>query len=211
MTHTLWAFLGISIVVIVIPGPDTALTIRNSLTGGRIGGIATALGVVAGQLVWEFGTAAGLTAILLASEKIFHFIKLAGAVYLVILGAQALIAAIRSRARHAAGRERESRPAIAPRRAFHQGLISNLGNPKMAVFFASIFPQFAPRGHETFGALMSLGVVFSSLTLVWLVLYAVAISRAAGFFRRPAVERTLEGISGAALIGVGARLALERD
>lgn len=211
MNHSLWAFLGVSIVVIAIPGPDTALTIRNSLGGGRVGGIATALGVVAGQLVWEIGAAVGLTAILLASERVFHFIKLAGALYLIVLGAQSLIAAIRSRARRSTGRERESRASARPRRAFHQGLLSNLGNPKMAVFFASIFPQFAPRGHETFGALMSLGVLFSSLTLVWLTLYAIAISRAAGFFRRPGVERAIEGASGAALIGVGARLALERE
>jgi len=211
MNHTLWAFIGIGIVVIAIPGPDTALTIRNSLAGGRRGGFFTALGVVAGQLVWEIGTAAGLVAILLASEQVFHAIKLVGALYLIFLGAQSLIAALRSRPRHAGAGGQVPRSAVRPALAFQQGLISNLGNPKMAVFFASIFPQFAPRGHETFGALMTLGVVFSSMTLAWLTLYAIAIERAAGFFRRPAVERAIEGVSGVALIGVGAKLALERE
>jgi threonine/homoserine/homoserine lactone efflux protein len=89
--------------------------------------------------------------------------------------------------------------------------VSNLGNPKMAVFFASIFPQFAPRGHAAFGALMSLGLIFSALTLAWLCLYAWAIHSAAGFFRRERARRTMEGASGVALIGLGARLALEKD
>jgi threonine/homoserine/homoserine lactone efflux protein len=120
-------------------------------------------------------------------------------------------ASVRGRSRQAAGRGGEDRASVAPVRAFQQGLISNLGNPKMAVFFASVFPQFAPHGPGMFGALMSLGILFSSLTLIWLVLYAMAVSRAADFFRRPAVERTVEGISGAALIGLGARLAIERE
>src|SRR5262249_35914711 len=148
---------GISIVVIVIPGPDTALTIRNSLAGGRRGGFATALGVVAGQIVWEVGTAAGLVAILLASESVFHAIKLAGAVYLMFLGTQALRVAVRPRAGRESAGGVLARVAVKPARAFQQGLISNLGNPKMAVFFASVFPQFAPRGPETFPALIRLG------------------------------------------------------
>ena len=184
MDHSFWTFLGVSILVIVIPGPDTALTVRNSLGGGRAGGVATALGVVAGQLGWELATAAGLTAILLASERVFHLIKLAGAAYLLVLGAQSLLAALRSR--RAGSQPREAPKAVRPLRAFHQGLVSNLGNPKMAVFFASIFPQFTPRGHAAFGALMSLGLVFSALTLAWLCLYACAIHSAAGFFRRSA-------------------------
>jgi threonine/homoserine/homoserine lactone efflux protein len=197
--------------VIAIPGPDTALTIRNSLGAGRAGGIATAIGVVAGQLGWEVATAAGLTAVLLASEQVFHFIKLAGALYLIVLGIQSMRAAIRSRGRRDAPRASETGPRIRPARAFHQGLVSNLGNPKMAVFFASIFPQFAPHGHETFGGLMSLGLIFSALTLTWLCLYACVIASAAGFFRRARVQRTMEGVTGAALVGLGARLALEKD
>ncbi len=211
MNHGMLAFLGISILVIVIPGPDTALTIRNSLTGGRVAGFATALGVVAAQLVWEIATAAGLTAILLASEKIFHLVKMAGALYLIVLGAQALLAALRSRRSDAATPNGGSAAVVRPGRAFQQGAISNLGNPKMAVYFASIFPQFAPHGHDTFSALMTLGLIFSSLTLAWLSLYAFAIARAAAFFRRSRVRRAMEGVSGVALIGLGTKLALEKD
>jgi len=214
MNHSLWAFLGISMLVIVIPGPDTALSIRNSLAGGRGAGVATALGVVAGQLVWEFGTALGVTSILLASERVFHFVKLAGAAYLMFLGAQALLRAFHARGSQLA---EASRPGVGniraanALRAFQQGAISNLGNPKMAVFFASIFPQFAPRGQGTFTGLMTLGLLFSALTLIWLSFYAFAISRAASAFRSARVQRALEGVSGAALLGLGTRLALEKD
>jgi threonine/homoserine/homoserine lactone efflux protein len=210
MNHSLWAFLGISILMIVIPGPDTALSVRNSLAGGRGAGLATALGVVAGQLVWEFGTALGLTALLLASERLFHVVKIAGAVYLIVLGAQALLSAYRRRA--ASDRDDPGTvAAVDAWRAFRQGAISNLGNPKMAVYFASIFPQFAPRGHATFAGCMTLGLLFSALTLAWLSLYAIAISHAAGWFRRARVRRAMETVTGAALIGLGARLALEKD
>jgi len=210
MTHSLLAFVGIALVVIIAPGPDTALTIRNSLGGGRRGGMATALGIVCGQLVWELTTSAGLVAILLASERVFHAVKLAGACYLTVLGVQSLMHAIRSRA--ASARNGVPTPLeTTTRRAFRQGLLSNLGNPKMAVFFAGIFPQFAPPGHATFAGLMTLGLLFSTLTLAWLAIYATAVERASAWFRRPRVHRSMEAISGAALIGVGARLALERD
>jgi len=209
MSHSLAAFLAVAIVVIVIPGPDTALTIRNSVSGGRAGGIATALGVVCGQLAWELAASAGLVAILLASERVFHAIKLAGALYLIVLGAQSLL--------HALARKEGRSDAPAPRtgvpraRAFRQGLLSNLGNPKMAVFFASIFPQFAPHGPATFPGLMTLGLLFSALTLLWLAVYAFAIEHAAGWFAGARTGRSIEAASGLALIGIGSRLALERD
>src|SRR5262245_41057216 len=201
--------MAVALVVIVTPGPDTALTIRNSLAGGRRGGIATALGIVCGQLVWEIATAVGLVAVLLTSERVFHLVKLTGAVYLVVLGARSLILALRSRGYVETNGARSR--GIAPVRAFHQGLLSNLGNPKMAVFFAGIFPQFAPEGHATFAGLMTLGLLFSALTLVWLALYATALERALAWLRRPRIQNGLEAVSGAVLIGIGARLALARD
>lgn len=94
--------------------------------------------------------------------------------------------------------------------AFRQGVISNLGNPKMAAFFASLLPQFAPHGQGMLSALLALGVVFSTLTLTWLALYATAVAAMGGLLRRPPVRRAMEGIAGLALIGLGARVATER-
>ena len=131
----------LSIIVIVTPGPDTALTIRNTLLGGRAGGVATAAGVALGQATWSVATSAGIAALLVAAEPAFVALKLAGAAYLVLLGAQALVSALRlgrSRATAAA----PLRPRLRPASAMRQGAISNLTNPKMAVFFPSLLPQF---------------------------------------------------------------------
>ena len=198
------AFLGVSAVVIVLPGPDTALTIRNALLGGRAGGIATAAGVATGQAVWTLAAAVGVAALLRASEPAFVAVRIAGAAYLAWLGAVALLAAVRgSRAVHAVG----GRPPARVSSAYRQGVLSNLGNPKMAVFFTSLLPQF---GGTSFAALLGLGLVFCSMTLVWLAGYGVVVARAGDVLRRSRVRRALDGVTGAVLIAFGLRLATER-
>jgi threonine/homoserine/homoserine lactone efflux protein len=197
------AFLAVSAVVIVTPGQDTALTIRNSLLGGRRGGAFTAAGVSTGQAVWALATSFGIAALLRASEPAFVALKLVGAAYLVYLGGQALVAAFRGPKKHA----QELAPRLLePGAAFRQGLISNLGNPKMAVFFTSLLPQFA----ATFASLLALGLVFCSLTLVWLTGYAIVVARAGDFLRRPRMRRALDGLTGGVLVALGLRLAAER-
>jgi threonine/homoserine/homoserine lactone efflux protein len=195
-------FLAVSLLVIVTPGQDTALTIRNTLAGGRSSGIFTAAGVAAGQAVWALATSIGLAALLVASEPVFAALRLVGAAYLVYLGAHALRGAFR---RGSAGTYAPARPA-APARAFRQGLLSNLGNPKMAVFFTSLLPQF---GSSTFASLLGLGLCFCVLTLTWLTLYAVAVAKAGEVLRRPSVRRAIEATTGAALVALGLRLAAE--
>jgi len=199
ITHFL-AFLGVSAVVIVTPGQDTALTIRNTLLGGRRNGVFTAVGVSAGQAVWALATSAGIAAVLQKSEPAFVAVKLAGAAYLVFLGLQTLVPALRSRA---------STPKAAPRgRPLRQGFVSNLGNPKMAIFFTSLLPQFATG--PSFTALLLLGVVFCLMTLAWLTAYAFAVAKAGDFLRRTRVRRALDAVTGAVLVALGLRLATER-
>ncbi len=196
MTELL-AFAAVAIVVIVTPGQDTALTIRNTLAGGRRAGIRTATGVICGQAVWALAASAGVAALLVASEPAFVALKLAGAAYLAFLGGQALLAAVRGRA---------ADPHDMPETRSHplrQGLLSNLGNPKMAVFFSSLLPQFG----DSFWALLGLGLVFCSLTLLWLSAYALAVARAGDLLRRSRVRRTLDAVTGAALVALGLRLA----
>jgi len=203
------AFLGISILVIVTPGPDTALTIRNSLLAGRARGIGTALGVSTGQLIWALATSAGLATVLAASEPLFHAVKLAGAAYLVWLGVQSLLAALRSGDSRAAVIESRTGGRVGPRAAFRQGVINNLGNPKMAIFFASVLPQFAAPDQGMASALLLLGLIFSALTFVWLTAYATAVAAIGSFLRAPGVRRAVEATTGALLIGLGAKLALD--
>jgi threonine/homoserine/homoserine lactone efflux protein len=185
----LLGFLGIAVLVIVTPGPDTALTIRNTLLGGRAGGIATAFGVVGGQAVWALATSLGVVALLLASEPAFVAVRLAGAAYLVFLGVQTLVSAWRGHSWEIASGHGKS--ALAPGVAARQGLVSNLGNPKMAAFFPSLLPQFAPAGEPAFVPVLLLGLLFCAMTLVWLTAYAVVVSRARGFLRRTGVNRAL--------------------
>ena len=203
------AFLGISILVIATPGPDTALTIRNTLLGGRRGGVFTAAGVATGQLIWAAMTSAGVVALLLASEPVFRFLKLAGALYLIALGVHSVATALRGRGGNPAVAAGAPRARLTPLSAFGQGVLNNLGNPKMAVVFASILPQFAAPERGMLSTLLLLGAVFSGLTLAWLTLYAAAVSAAGTYLRRSAVRRAVEAITGVALIGLGARLASE--
>jgi threonine/homoserine/homoserine lactone efflux protein len=207
MTAHLLAFLGVSVVVIVTPGQDTALTIRNALFGGRRGGLFTALGVSTGQAVWALAAAAGVAALVRASEPAFLALKLAGAAYLVFLGAQALYRALRRRSVGAIRRGARS-TGIGAAVAFRQGIVSNLGNPKMAVFFTSLLPQFAAGG--SFVALLVLGALFCSLTFAWLTAYAIVVAKAGAFLRRPRIRRLLDALTGAVLVALGLRLAVEQ-
>jgi threonine/homoserine/homoserine lactone efflux protein len=194
ITHFL-AFLGVAAVVICTPGQDTALTIRNTLLGGRRSGIFTATGVSTGQAVWALATSVGVAALLRSSALAFEAVKLAGAAYLIWVGLQTIL---RRPVEHTA-------PRRSGRTAFRQGIVSNLGNPKMAVFFASLLPQFA----TAFGTLLVLGLVFCSLTFVWLTAYAFAVAKAGDFLRRSGVRRALDALAGAVLVGLGLRLAAE--
>ena len=209
LTGPLLAFLGISTLVLITPGPDTAMTIRNTLLGGRRAGVATALGVAAGQVIWVLATSAGIVALLVASEPLFLALKYAGAAYLVWLGLQSLRAAFRPAAVDAVASAPPRGRSLAPRTAFGQGMLSDLSNPKMAAFFTSLLPQFTPAGEPSFAALAALGLLFCAMTLAWLAGYALVIARAGDVLRRPAIRRALEGIAGAALIGLGLRLAAE--
>jgi threonine/homoserine/homoserine lactone efflux protein len=199
------AFLAVSIVVIVTPGQDTALTIRNTMLGGRRSGVFTAAGVSAGQACWTVATGAGVAALLRASEPAFLALKLVGAGYLVFLGLQALIGAVLGcGSRFGAGEDTKARP-LAPLTAFRQGLVSNLGNPKMAIFFTSLLPQFS----GSFTGLLALGLLFCTLTLAWLTAYAAAVARAGDLLRRARIRRAFSGVTGVVLVALGLRLASE--
>ncbi len=206
--ETAVAFFSISALVIVTPGQDTVLTIRNTLRAGRTGGTFTAIGVALGQAVWTVAASAGVTALLLGSEPAFAAVRIMGAAFLVYLGAQALLAAIRGGEAHAVAPRQVNR--LTPAAALRQGLLSNLGNPKMGVFFTSLLPQFAPAGPAAFVGMLGLGLVFCSMTLAWLAAYAFAVSRAGDVLARPTIRRALDGVVGTVLVAFGIRLASQQ-
>jgi len=193
------AFLGVAVLVIVTPGQDTALTIRNTLLGGRRNGVFTAVGVSTGNFAWAVATSAGVAALLVASKPAFVALRLFGAAYLIFLGAQALASAVGLRTAHATVEQAER----GGRTAFRQGLVSNLGNPKIAVFFASLLPQFA----DSFAALLVFGSTFAAMGLVWLSAYAFAVAKAGDVLLRPRVRRVIDAVVGIVLVVFGVRLA----
>jgi threonine/homoserine/homoserine lactone efflux protein len=208
VTTHLWSFLVLSAILILVPGPDMALVARNALVGGRRAGMATSTGSAAGLCLWTLAASVGLAALLRASEPAFLALRIAGAAYLLYLGARALWTAVRG---DGGGDVERLRPReITSRVALRQGLLSNLANPKIAVFFTSFLPQFVHGAGPAFVALLMLGLVFALITLLWLVAYGVAVGHASGLMRRPSVRKTLDRITGVVLIAFGIRLAFER-
>ena len=187
-------FLVVAVIVVVTPGVDMALVTKNALLHGRRAALATAFGVNVGIALWTLAAALGVAAVVRASAEAFDVVKFAGALYLVYLGIQML----RRRERGAVARHRMS--------PFRQGLISNALNPKIAVFFTSLLPQF---GHSL-PALLLLGAIFNAIGIVWLTLYALAAARGRAALQRPRVRAALDDVSGIVLVGLGVRLAFER-
>ena len=199
-------FLAVAVVVIITPGVDMALVTKNALIHGRHAALATALGVNSGIVLWTVAAALGLAAVVQASAATFAVIKIAGAVYLVYLGLQALRAGRQRAGLHVPPRAGPLTTAA----AFRQGLVSNALNPKIAVFFTSLLPQFIVHGSSTLLHLLALGALFNLLGVVWLGAYALAVSRGGTVLQRPSVRRVLDYVSGVVLVGLGVRLALER-
>jgi len=195
------AFLGVSLLVICTPGQDTALTIRNTLLGGRRAGIATAAGVAAGQAVWTIATSAGLAVVIAASGPLFTAIRLAGAGYLVYLGARSLLSMRRQRAPDGSAGPSLHSPLL-------QGFLSNLSNAKMVAFFISLLPPFAGP-HPSFVVLLVLGFNFCLLTLAWLTGYAFAVERMSRWLRVDRVRRAINGLLGVVLVSLGVRVGTQ--
>ena len=200
-------FIGVSALVILLPGPDTAVVTKNVLVHGRGAGLAASVGVCTGLSVWTLTAALGIASLLRASAVAFTALKLVGAAYLVWLGIQAFRAARLAGARAAV--EGPVRPAIGATRGFRQGLFSNLANPKIAVFFTSLLPQFVDPGRAVLLPFLALGGVFVVMTLAWLCAYSLAAARAAQALQRPRVKASLDRITGTALVALGVRLAFE--
>lgn len=199
-------FLLISVLLILIPGPDTAIVTKHALLGGRHGGVFSAIGVATGLAIWTVAAAAGVAAVLRASEVAFTALKIAGAIYLVWMGVQML----RNRG-IADPEERDTTPGgrRVATKALRQGVISDLSNPKIAVFFTSFMPQFVHSDAHGFASLLVLGGIFCVLTLLWLVIYGILVGHGTAFLRRPAVRRALDRFTGVVLIAFGIRLAFE--
>ena len=197
------AFAAVAALIVVVPGPDMALVLRNGVARGRRAAVETALGITAGLLVWALAAALGIAALLQASGTAFTVLKLAGAVYLVWLGARALLEAWRRGSPAELPSGRRGSP-------FRQGLLSNVLNPKIALVFTTLVPQFVDRGGAELAQTFLLAGVFIAMGLAWLTAYALLVAEAGALLQRPFARRLVNAVSGTVLTALGLRLALER-
>ena len=202
----LYAFIGVAALLTVMPGADMALVTKNVLAVGRRRAMLTIVGICAGCVIHATASALGLSAILATSATAFNVVKTLGAGYLIWIGVQSI---------------RESRNAAAPvqssdssRRArlgpFLQGFLTNILNPKVAVFYLTFLPQFISPGEPVLKRSLVLASIHIAMGFVWLTAYAWFIDRVGAVLTRPRVKMWLERVTGGLLVVLGARLAWER-
>lgn len=204
----LLVFIGVAAIVIVVPGPDTAVVTKNVLVHGRRTAFGTSLGVSAGLSVWTLAAAVGVASVVRASAVAFTVLKLVGALYLAWLGFQALRAA--GHAASGTAPLKADKPALSALGGFRQGFLSDLANPKIGIFFTSLLPQFVDPGHPVLLPFLGLGAVFVLMTVLWLSAYCLIAARAAKTLQRPRVKAAMDRVTGVVLIALGLRLAFER-
>lgn len=205
--HHYWLFVATAIVLVLTPGQDTFFILGRSLSGGRSAGIAAALGITAGSVVHTFLAALGLSALLATSPYAFMAVKFAGAAYLVYIGIKALLSKSANLPGSGDAARNDGRWS-----AFRQGIISNVLNPKVALFFLALMPQFieAASTHKV-AAFLVLGLTFVTLGIVWCFVLAVAAASLRGaLLRRPAFGQWLNRVAGAMFIALGLKLATAR-
>jgi RhtB (resistance to homoserine/threonine) family protein len=210
--HQILAFTGIAAILTLTPGADTMLVMRNVLARGQRAGILTTVGICSGLFFHATISALGLSLILVRSATVFEIVKLIGACYLIFLGGQSLWRALH----HGAGKISDTRENTVAKqkkegsRSIIEGLLTNVLNPKVAIFYLAFLPQFISPGDSVFVKSMLLAGIHFTLGVIWLTLVTVFLGRMRALLTRPRVQRAIEATSGAVLIAFGARLALER-
>ena len=200
MLRALVAFAPVAVLLTVTPGAATALVVRSAVRGGRRRALATTVGNSLGVLAWGCFAAMGVAAVVATSAEAFTAIKLVGAIVLVVLGLQSL----------RGHREDPARPAPARGAPLRDGLVTSLANPKLAVFFVALFPQFVPDGAPVLPSALLMAAMVVSFDLVWYSALAYLVARARrAFVDGPWLARA-QRFTGAVLVGLGVRLAFER-
>ncbi|MET0234392.1 MAG: LysE family translocator [Kibdelosporangium sp.] len=201
------SFAVVALLAVITPGLDTLLVLRTALLSGRRAGLSAVLGITLGCLVWAAAGIVGLTALLTASEVAYNVVRVLGAAYLVWLGASALWAARKGRgsAKDDAG-PRGARGAWAALRA---GMLTNLLNPKVGVFYISLLPQFLPPGQSSVAWGSLLVGIHLAIGLIWLPIVVWMATQARRFLLREGVRLWLDRITATVLIGLGVKLAVD--
>lgn len=198
-------YIVMCVMLIILPGPDTAIVTKNTLTVSHHAGIKTMMGTLCALLVHTSAAALGLSAILMKSAWLFTVIKYVGAIYLIYLGIKTLIALTKRKA--------PTVDAIADTKqssTFLQGLLTNLLNPKVAVFFLTFLPQFVTTTKDPLIPFFLLGITYIILTALWFIFYIFLLHQIRLFMNRPTTQKVMELVTGSVLIGFGIKLAFEK-
>jgi threonine/homoserine/homoserine lactone efflux protein len=202
--QTFVSFLAVAAIAAIIPGPDTVVVLRTALADGPLAGTWAAAGSAVGNVVWGGASALGIAAVLAASATAFSAIKLAGAVYLVVIGLQALRAAARGDRLTSDG---GARGEVSRSAALRRGLASDLLNVKVGLFWTALVPQFVAADSS---ALLPVAMVaaMAAIVFAWLSVYAHVAARLSRALKRRRSSQAINGTVGAMLVALGGRLAL---
>lgn len=199
-------FIIACILLIILPGPDTAIVTKNTVIAGKRAGFQTMMGSCVGLSIHTVAAVAGLSAIIVQSATLFMILKYVGAAYLCYLGVRTLMAMRVKKSQVDEVQLVEAKGGS----YFKQGFITNVTNPKVAVFFLTFLPQFLAPNAEPFWAFLLMGALYTVLTFVWFILYIYLLDLIRNFMKRPATQAVIEGLTGIVLIGFGIKLALEK-
>jgi threonine/homoserine/homoserine lactone efflux protein len=197
----LWAFVPVAIVVTLTPGAATAMIVRNALRGGVRAGVLTIVGNSIGVITWALLSVLGISALVAASEAAFVALKVTGAAVLVWMGIGSL--------RRARAGLPEVEEHMATPRPLREGLITSLANPKLAVFFVALFPQFVDDGAHVLPTTLAMASLIVAFDIVWYGALSLAVSRAKRAVMRTRVARWMERVTGTVLVALGLRVAFE--
>lgn len=206
------AFTGIALLLTITPGADTMLVIRSVVARGQRAGLLTTFGICCGLFIHATLSAIGLSVVLVRSAAAFEIVKFVGAAYLIVLGVQSIWQAIRPLSEVGEPARSDHGPALTMTkwRAFLEGLLTNVLNPKVAVFYLAFLPQFiTPDDPVLLKSILLAGIHFV-LGILWLSLVTLLLGQLRTVLTRPHIQRRLEAVTGAVLIAFGVRLALER-
>ncbi|MCU1683262.1 MAG: LysE family translocator [Amycolatopsis sp.] len=201
------SYLVVVVLVVLAPGPDTMVVLKNALAGGTRGGLMASLGIVTGNLIQGTAAALGLGVVIARSQPLFITLKWLGAGYLAYLGIQAIRGAVRGR--YEGGLDSVHKGRTSMFRRWREGFLSDITNPKVLVLYLSVLPQFLTPGKTTTFDALLLAYTVAVIGGLWLLVLMFFVHRVRDWLGKRKVRRTLDGITGTALIGFGAALALE--
>ena len=195
-------YIVLCILLIILPGPDTAIVTKNTLVISRRAGFETMFGTLTALMIHTTFAIVGLSAIIVQSAELFTVIKFVGAIYLIYLGVKTFIAMTKRKAPTAIEAATPSKSS-----SYFQGFFTNLLNPKVAVFFLTFLPQFVANPNEPLLPFLILGITYTVLTFIWFIFYITLLSQVRAFMNKPTTQKWMEGITGTVLIGFGIQLA----